>query len=89
MATKFIPTIRKTDYDSFRRIINRDLPNTYDEWLNLAAKITADNGGRGHVSNSVEVNPDEFAKYLRAVGGDANLHFLERFAYEKGMGHKY
>jgi len=89
MSIKFIPTIAKADYESFRRVINRNLPNTYDEWLYLAAKVSADNVSKGNISNPVELNPDEFRRYCTATGAAPDLQALDNFAYEKGMGNKY
>jgi hypothetical protein len=84
MATVFIPMIAQADYDSFRRVLNRDLPDAYDKWLQCAAKMSEDNGSKGGISKLVQVNPGEFTR-----GADANLHSLGNFAYEKGMGHRY
>ena len=89
MATVFIPMIAQADYESFRRVLNRDLPDAYDKWLHLAAKMSEDNGSKGGISKLVQVNPVEFTRFLRAAGADANLHSLGNFAYEKGMGHRY
>ena len=89
MATKFIPTIAKADYEAIRRIIRRHLPDSYDKWLYLSTKESADNISKGGISEPVEVNADEFARFLKATRADANLHSLYNYAYEKGMGHKY
>ncbi len=89
MATKFIPNVAKANDEAFRRILRRDFPNTYKEWLYLANKSSADNVAMGHDSKPVEVDPNEFTRYLRATGSDANLHSLYNFAYEKGVRNKY
>lgn len=68
MATWFIPTIAKTDYESFRRVLGRNLPDTYDEWLYLANKRSLDNIAKGNESKPIELNADEFARYCRTTG---------------------
>lgn len=89
MAAMFIPTIAPADYQAFRRLIDRDLPDTYDEWLDLANKGSLDNIGKGHVSEPVDVDPNEFVRFVRATGASANLHWLYNFAQQKGGGHSY
>jgi hypothetical protein len=89
MVTMFIPTIAAKDYDAFRRLMNRDLPDSYDKWLHLVLQMTADNDGKGHISEPVDLDPHEFTRFLGATGNTANLHSLRNFAFEKGMGHKY
>lgn len=85
----FIPTIAKHDYEAFRRILNLHLPDTYDEWFYLTNKRSLENEAMGNTSQPVEVHPDEFSRYCRAMKATADRHGLDSFAYEKGMGHKY
>ena len=89
MAIMFTPAISAANYQAFREIINGDLPDTYDEWLQLANKRSLENIGMGHVSQPVDVDPSEFARFLKSVGPSANLHWLYNFAQQKGSGHSY
>ena len=33
-----LPVITSDNYDAFRHILRSDIPDTYDEWLNLFSK---------------------------------------------------
>ena len=88
MATQFIPKIAREDYQSFRQILDPHLPDTYDEWLDLVSQVTGDNIGRGRISETIEVNPDEFSNYCLTTRSSPNLHVLKNFAHQKGMRNK-
>jgi hypothetical protein len=89
VSTKFIPMIAKDNYESFKRILNRHLPDTYDEWLYLTAKRSLENVAMGNASEPIEAHFDEFIRYCLTVGDDPDLNVLDNFAYQKGMGNKY
>jgi hypothetical protein len=89
MATLFVPQIAEQDYESIRRLLNRDIPDTYDKWLNLIFECVTNNQATGHISETIDIDPNEFGRYLRATGAEANLQGLRNFAFQKGTGHKY
>ena len=89
MAGQFIPIIANQDYETFRRILDPHLPNTYEKWLDLVDQMTGDNISRGRASKPIELNPHEFSRYCEATGSSPNLHILKNFAHEKGIGHEY
>jgi hypothetical protein len=89
VSIKFIPTILKHHYEAFRKVLGRDLPDTYNEWLYLTNKRSLENAATGNISQAIEVDPNEFVRYQRATGASTDLHSLDNFTYEKGMGNKY
>jgi hypothetical protein len=89
MEPIYLPFISPRDYDTFRRILNSDLPTTYDEWFKLHTKERADRGHAGHAIREIRVNANEFFRFLNARGMAANLKALEAFTAEKVSGKQY
>jgi hypothetical protein len=91
MATRrFIPKIEEADYEAFRRILGHHLPNTYEGFIALALRDSeSDRIYYARQNTPVEMNADEFARYLKTEGADPNLQSLRNFAYEKQMGNQY
>jgi hypothetical protein len=87
MSTIYIPAIAKDDYDSFRRIIQDHLPDTYDNWVRLASRLHADVVARGRAAVSVELKADEFSHYLDTTKNSPNAAGLSKFAREKALEH--
>ena len=85
MSTIYIPEIAKDDYDSFRRVIENHLPDTYDNWVRLASKLRDDVAARGRAVVSVALKPDEFSQYLDTTKNSANATGLSKFAREKAL----
>jgi hypothetical protein len=48
-----------------------------------------DNEAMGGISKPLEIDSDEFARYMRAKGVERTLHSLCDLAFKKGAGHKY
>ena len=84
-----LPLIRADDYDAFRAIPTLDLPDTYDEWLQLFSERKLEHAQRGFRIIEVEINSGEFTRYLRAKGTSANLQILRNFTIEKSLGNHY
>ena len=85
MSTIYIPEIAKADYESFRRIIENHLPDTYENWVRLASKLRDDVVARGRAVVSVALNVDEFTQYLDTTKNSANATGLSKFAREKAL----
>ncbi len=83
MAIYFLPTIKREDYDAFRRIIYPDFPDSFEEWANELSKLAAQHLGQGSTARSIEVNPDEFVAYLARRRTSGSRHELYNFAFEK------
>lgn len=89
MATICFPTIKQNDFETFRRLINEDFPNTYDEWLDLARKKGDKFAESGNTIEDVEIEPNEFSRFLRTTGTSPDLQSLWQLAHDKGVGRKY
>jgi hypothetical protein len=83
MAIFCRPTIAKTDYDAFLRIINADMPYTFDIWAYQQSKLAGEKLASGITVRSIEVYPDEFVAYLTKRGRRASRHELDSFAFYK------
>jgi hypothetical protein len=84
-----LPIIRADDYDAFRRIPTRDLPDTYNEWLKLIAERRLERGRLGFQVVEIQVNSGEFTRYLTTNGQAANLKTLADLCIEKRHGNDY
>lgn len=84
-STRIKPWIEADDFETFRQaaVDNLDLPNTYDEWLELAADEHAKFAAAGIVYQKVIVHPSEFAAYCLACGQEQNAVMLGAFATVK------
>jgi len=85
MSTIYIPEIANADYDSFRRLIQNHLPDTYDNWVRLTSKLRDDGVARGRAVVSVVLKADEFSQYLDTTKNSANATGLSKFAREKAL----
>jgi hypothetical protein len=83
MATFVLPVIRSSDYDTFRRIKDLNLPDTHDTWLKVSSKKSTDLKAEGYVVTEFEVNPDEFIRHCAAGGTKSDSKALDTFALEK------
>ena len=54
-----LPYIAPHNYDSFRRLSGSDLPDSYDEWLQLHTKEKRERGQVGYDVQEVQVDPSE------------------------------
>jgi hypothetical protein len=89
MEPIYLPFISPRDYDTFRRILHSDLPNTYDEWFTLHTKERADRGRAGGPVREIKVDPNEFSRFLNARGLTGNCNALTNFVLEKAVGKSY
>ncbi len=89
MATVYYPKIGPADYDTFRSEPNLNLPDTYDEWLNLSHKELREIELVGDTFKEIEINPDEFARFCQAKRKARTFDALRQFAAAKGSGQSY
>jgi hypothetical protein len=88
MAMKFIPAIAPSEYSSFRLIL-KDLPRTYAEWLHNVKKISLEHDATRGTSERVGVVSAEFVRYCKASRTALSVPALWKFAHQKGMGREY
>ena len=80
MAHLYIAYIPPQHYDAFQRILQGNLPNTYDEWSEVHMRKAADILDAGDIYREVQIDPDEFAGACGSDGVDRTLQGLDRFA---------
>ena len=78
-----MPMIPKQQYHSFRGALGTDIPDTYDEWLNLTNKLRNERIRQGEVVPQVEIDFDEFTRFCAARGTTPNNKALLDLAIEK------
>jgi len=87
MSIFYFPKIAAADYESFRRILKDDIPDTFDMWTRSQDSQKAEHilkWGADSKCVHVEVDANEFAAYCRATGNDYTPYSLRNFLYEKG-----
>jgi hypothetical protein len=87
MGIEYIAAIPEEDYRAFRILVSTPLPREYEMWLRVRerGKFRAIRD-RGAVSIEVEVCPEEFAAYCKALKRpDFSIAALDRCAREKDM----
>ena len=84
-----LPIIAPNDFDAFRRLPTRDLPDTYDEWFNLVSERRLEREYLGFKIIEVQVNANEFTRYLSRTGVGASLKTLADFCRESALGNDY
>ena len=85
------PWFLPRDYDNIRRaaVDNFNLPQTYDEWFDIATREVANLQARGAVVDRVIVDSKEFARYCVAIGQEQNVATLGAFVIAKKTGRYY
>ena len=73
------PVIDESDYESFWRIMRRDLPAAYDEWFQRHTNRLAEYSPT-HKIVEVKVKSDDFIRYITTRGHGADLNRLYDFA---------
>ena len=59
------PVIAVKDYESFRKLLCDNIPDSYAEWLDLRASWEERAAREGKMVADVVINSDQFARYLR------------------------
>lgn len=88
-APYLLPSISQRDYDAFSRLNDSDLPETYDEWLKIHAKMKVLGSQAGYILEERQVDPREFVRYCSPRGLAPNVNSLLIFVQEKAAGRKY
>jgi hypothetical protein len=89
MTIYCLPLISPGDYETFRRLLNNDLPDTYNEWSNLHLKKLSDVRRQGEVCQEIKVQPDEFARFAAASRYTPNYDLLRHYVANISGGHPY
>ena len=89
MAIFFVAVIPPEHYDSFKKVLNQNLPDSFDVWSFRHSERIATRTGKGQTIYEVKVSPDEFKRFCDATNSVHNLQSLDRFATEKAGGKHY
>ena len=89
MATFFLAGIPPEHYDSFKKILGQDLPDSFDAWSYRQSERITKLSGKGHAVYEVKISPDEFTRYCQVTKSGINSKSLDGFASEKADGKRY
>jgi len=64
VASFFVAAIPPEHYDSFKRVLNQNLPDTFDLWSFRHSEKMAARTRHGQTIYEVKVDPDEFTRFL-------------------------
>jgi len=83
MTIVYYPKLRPADYDAFQAVLHPDLPNTYNEWFDLARKEMREIIVNGDTPIDVEIDPHEFAQYCHTTRSARTLDSLKQCVAQK------
>lgn len=89
MGKVYLAVIIQDDFESFRKLLHPNFPDTYDEWRNLRAKWHKNHRTEGDTILDVNIKPDEFIRFLNATGKGYDLQCLLTLAEEISNGRRY
>ncbi len=88
MIATYVPIMRQNDYETFRRLMHSNIPDTYNEWRYLLQKLKDDAILRGETVREIEIYPDDLTRYASAHGNEYTMQTIKNLAFEKGGGNK-
>ena len=84
MPTVYVPFIRREDFEAFQRLLGVHLSGPYDEWEHTRhRRIDQSIMARRRIV-SPQIDPDEFADWLRTTRREATLDALDDYAFVIG-----
>jgi hypothetical protein len=89
VATFFVAVIPREHYDSFKKLLNQEVPDSFDVWSFRHSERIAARTSKGQTIYEVKVNPDEFTRFCQTTNSAYDLQCLDRFATEKAGGKRY
>lgn len=89
MATVYYPKLSPANFHALRSGPDLNLPDTYNEWLNLSRKQMREIILAGDSPIEIEIDPDEFARFCHTLRAARTFDRLLQFAAEKGSGKNY
>jgi hypothetical protein len=84
MITVYQPVFNKEDFETFKRMLGPDCPDTHDEWRDLALDRAKKVAVDGDVSVAVTIHPEELAVWMTAHRNQTYLQALDDLADLKG-----
>jgi hypothetical protein len=83
MTIHYIPWFTEATYHAAKTFMlpHPDMPDTYEEWLDLKRKQIADLGAKGDTVEKIEINPYEFARYCERKACKYDTVALRNFVF--------
>lgn len=77
-----IPWYERADYERLKSVVagGQNLPNTFDEWLELAEKFESECLASGNIPHRAPLNTDNFFAWATATGSGIDSGDRVRFA---------
>ncbi len=84
-----LPVIVEADYESIQKIMGDHLSYSYNEWLDLSAKWHREYGQEGNPILDIQINPDQFARFIGQTGRAPDINALLMFTDSAAKGETY
>jgi hypothetical protein len=87
MPTFYFPKLPADSYQTVRRLMNADMPETFAQWKQQQTSKKDEHCREWYpfgICVDVEVTPDEFIQFCAAIGYSRTQQALDRLAFEKG-----
>jgi hypothetical protein len=86
MAKVYAPMIAEADYWPLREFLNRELPESREEWLARDGQRWSSWTALGHEVEHVAVSPAEFLEFCWDHNWQPDLLSLDRYVWDKRRG---
>jgi hypothetical protein len=87
MPSFYFPKLTADNYQTFRRLMNNNMPETFVQWKQLQTSKRDEHCLHWYpygICIDVEVAPGEFSHYCAATGYGCTQQALDSLAFEKG-----
>ena len=87
MPIFYFPELTADNYQTFRRLMNNKLPETFAQWKQQQTRKKDEHcleWSAYGICVDVEVTPNEFSQYCAATGYSCTQQALDSLAFEKG-----
>jgi hypothetical protein len=82
-----LPVISEVDYKAFGDLTGSNLPDTYNEWLNLRSKWLVEYAKER--PRDIKIYPDQFDRFLALTCRAHDMNSLLAFTEAVGRGESY
>ena len=79
-STVYFPMIHPKDFEAFKVILDRDLPDTYEGWQEFISNRIRHIDANAEIPHGIEVDPHEFSNWLPTRWDKRTISGLFEFA---------
>lgn len=89
MGITYIPVLTEQKYGLLRGLLGSEVPSNFGGWGDFLTERAAEAATRGDVVRNVNVDPEEFGRYLKSTNSKPSLDALNDFTAQKSAGTQF